>query len=245
MNGLRLIPAAAALLYSQKWWLPAAITLVFAGFGGLVRGVTSSGAAAGAAVTIALLIGAGWGGFATLCMVFALTWTATYFGRPRKQNLGTAEAPGGRDALQVLANIGVASLCAFLYVHFGDKRFLLCAGAALTEAAADTVSSEMGQALGGAARLVTTWRAVAAGTDGAVTLTGTLAGVAASAVVATTCVVGGMIGWQSFLPCIAAGMIGTVADRVLGATLERKGILGNNAVNSLSTTVAAVLAWVF
>lgn len=245
MNDLIQISVAGELLSARNWWISAAITLAFAGFGRAVRGVTSSGAVAGAAVSMALIVGAGWGGFGTLCVVFALTWTATRIGRARKQNLGTAEARGGRDALQVLANIGVASLCALIYVraHLGDNRLLVCAGAALAEAAADTVSSEIGQALGGVPRLVTSWKAVAAGTNGAITLAGTLAGAAAAAAVAATCVLGGMFGWHGFLVVTSAAMLGTFADSLLGATVESRGWLGNNIVNFLSTLVAAAGAW--
>jgi uncharacterized protein (TIGR00297 family) len=137
----------------------------------------------------------------------------------------------------------VASLCALIYARLGDKRLLVLTGAALAEAAADTVSSEIGQALGGIPRLVTNWKAVAAGTDGAVTLAGTSAGAAAAAAVAATCVIGGMFASREFLPCIAAGLIGTFADSLLGATLERRGYIGNNAVNLSSTVIAAAIGW--
>jgi uncharacterized protein (TIGR00297 family) len=243
MNDLREIFGAALLLNGRNWWVSAAVTLIFAGFGRVVRGVTRSGAVAGAAVCFALIVGAGWAGFAALGAVFLLTWAATRIGSTRKRNLGTAEARNGRNALQVLANIGVASVCALLYARLGDKRFLICAGAAMAEAAADTVSSEIGQAIGGVPRLLTSWKVVAAGTDGAVTLIGTLAGAAAAVVVAATSVLGGMFGWRKFLVCIAAGMIGTFVDSLLGATIERRGWLGNNAVNFLSTLAAAATAF--
>jgi uncharacterized protein (TIGR00297 family) len=243
MNDLREIPSAVLLLSVRNWWFSAAVTLIFAGFGRLVRGVTRSGAIAGAVVCFALILGAGWAGFAALGVVFLLTWAATRIGSARKRSLGTAEAHAGRNALQVLANIGVASVCALLYARFGDRRLLVCAGAALAEAAADTVSSEIGQALGGAPRLVTNWRVVLSGTDGAVTLAGTFAGAAAALAIAATCVLGGMFGWRMFLVCIAAGMIGTFVDSLLGATIERRGWLGNNAVNFLSTLAAAATAF--
>jgi uncharacterized protein (TIGR00297 family) len=243
MNDLREISGAALLLSAKNWWVSAAITLIFAGFGRVVRGVTRSGAIAGATVCFALIVGAGWAAFAALGVVFLLTWTATRIGSARKGGLGTSEARAGRNALQVLANIGVASVCALLYARFGDRRLLVCAGAALAEAAADTVSSEIGQALGGEPRLVTNWRIVGTGTDGAITLAGTFAGAAAAVAVALTCVLGEMFNGREFLVCIAAGMIGTFVDSLLGATIERRGWLGNNAVNFLSTLAAAATAF--
>ncbi len=237
------LAGAVIALNIVNWWHPVAITLLFAYFGRLVRGVTSSGAIAGAGVCFALTIGAGWGGFAALCVVFMLTWAATRVGRAHKQRLGTAEALGGRDALQVFANIGVSSVCALIYLRSGNANILVCAGAALAEAAADTASSEIGQALGGVPRLVTNWKAVAAGTNGAVSITGTLAGAAAAAAVSGTCASGGMFGWHGFLVCTSSAILGTFADSLMGATVERWGWIGNNIVNFLSTLIAAAGAW--
>jgi len=222
-------------------WIPALISLILAGFGRAVRGVTTRGALAGAAVCLALVVGAGRGGFAALLVVFLLTWASTRFGYARKQRLGTAERRAGRNASQVLANLGVAAVCALVYATvWRDPRILLAVGAALAEAAADTVSSEIGQAIGGVPRLVTNWNPVSAGTNGAVTLAGTAAGVAGAIAVSLT----GIVAWRSAPICAAAGVLGMMADSFLGATLERRGILGNNAVNFSSTAIAAAIALV-
>ena len=222
-----------------KVWIPALISLIFAGFGRAVQGVTTSGAVAGCLVCFALLVGAGPAGFVALLVVFILTWTSTRLGYARKQSLGTAERRAGRNASQVLANLGVASLCALLYATaWRDPRLLIALAAALAEAAADTVSSEIGQAIGGAPRLITNWKPVPAGTDGAITLAGSAAGVAAAIAVSLT----GIVGWRSAPLCAAAGILGMAADSLLGATLERRGRLGNNAVNFSSTAIAALMA---
>jgi uncharacterized protein (TIGR00297 family) len=229
---------------AQKLALFAALTLLFAALGRIVRGVTNAGAIAGAAVCFALLWSAGVGGFVALLTVFLLTWIATRIGYGRKQHLGTAEARSGRDALQVLANLGMAAGCAVLYATFRpDPRLLIAMAAALAEAAADTVSSEIGQALGGTPRLITTWRKVAPGTDGAITLAGTLAGATAAVAVASVCVLTHIFEWKLLAVCAGAGVAGMFFDSLLGATLERRGVLGNNTVNFASTIIAAVLAF--
>ncbi len=240
--------AAQAALWlprgSGKLWLSAALTTCFAVLGRLVRGVTTAGAVAGALACLALFQGLGTGGFSALLMVFALTWLATRIGYRRKQQLGTAEPRTGRGALQVLANLGMASVCAFAYATiWPDRRLAIAACATLAEAAADTVSSEIGQAAGGIPRLVTTWRKAAPGTDGAVSFAGTLAGTAAAVIVGLTCVVTGLLPWHSFPICAGAAVIGMLADSFLGATFERKGLLGNNAVNFISTAIAAAAAF--
>lgn len=231
---------------AQKTVAFATLTLIFAALGRIVHGVTTGGAVAGAAVCFALLWAAGLGGFAALLTVFLLTWIATRIGYGRKQRLGTAEARTGRNALQVLANLGTAAACAVLYVAVRpDRRLLIATAAALAEAAADTVSSEIGQAVGGAPRLITTWQKVSHGTDGAITLAGTLAGAAASIAVALVFVLANIFAWRWFAVCAGAGVAGMIFDSLLGATLERRHLLGNNAVNFASTIIAAGMAFLF
>jgi len=244
MNHLADYSCTLLLNSAQKTVAFAALTLLFAALGRFVRGVTTGGAVAGAVVCFALLWAAGLGAFAALLTVFLLTWIATRIGYSRKQHLGTAEAGTGRDALQVLANLGTAAGCAVLYATFRpDPRLLIAMSAGLAEAAADTVSSEIGQALGGTPRLITTWRTVASGTDGAITLAGTLAGAVAAVAVASVCALARIFEWKLLAVCAGVGVAGMIFDSLLGATLERRRALGNNAVNLASTIVAAVLAF--
>lgn len=169
-----------------------------------------------------------------LVAVFVLAYAATRFGRARKEARGLGERPRGRSASQIVANLGVAALAAAM------GSYVACI-AALAEAAADTVSSELGQAIGGPARLVTTWRRVPPGTDGGVSLVGTLAGVAAAAAVV-------MVGalhhalWPHKAAVFIAACAGLLFDSLLGATVERRGWMGNDWVNFASTLFAAAVA---
>ena len=93
-------------------------------------------------------------GFCRWPLLFALTFAATRYGRTKKEFRGVSESGTGRRASQVIANLGIA---AFL-VALGKHNFLqyTAALAALAEATADTVSSEIGQAIGGPTFLITT-----------------------------------------------------------------------------------------
>ena len=227
-----------------RWLAFLLLTLAFCILGKLMRGVTTSGAVAGGCVCLALLVGSGWAGFAALIGVFLLTWAATRAGYSRKLQLGEAEARSGRDAPQVLANLGVAAACSFAYAFlWTDSRLGLALAAALAEAAADTVSSEIGKAFGGIPRLITNWKPAPPGTDGAITTLGTCAGVTSAVLVGEICSLAGMFGWRLSLVPIAAGVLGMIADSLLGATLERRSLLNNNAVNFLSTAFAALLVF--
>ena len=80
------------------------------------------------------------------------------------------------------------------------------------------------------------------GTDGAVSVVGTLAGLVAAAIVAGTGSWAMRGDWSLFTLSCACAIFGLVFDSLLGATLERKGWLNNDAVNFLSTASAAALA---
>lgn len=236
-----------------------------------VRAATPAAAATGAAITASLMYSTSTCDYepwrtavVPVAAVFVLAFGATRAGRTKKERLGIAERRKGRNAAQVAANLGVAGLvsCAMTQfwagnfwtgkswdtgarwvLHSGGSRMALftLALAALAEAAADTVSSELGKALGGYPRMITTLRTVAPGTDGAVSLAGTVAGVLAAGVVsaAGTVAVGG--GPAMFGISTAAGIFGLLFDSLLGATLERRGALNNDAVNFLSTLSAAAI----
>lgn len=262
---------AASVILQAHWWITQApvvawTTLGISGIFGLIvwklRAATPAGAATGAAITASLMLTTArfpyqWSwlhsGLLPLLTVFLLTYAATKIGKAKKERLGTAEGKRGRNAAQVAANLGVAALAAqsiqlLLQAPLGwGGEFLasIAALSALAEAAADTVSSEIGQVFGGEPRMLTTLRRVPPGTDGGVTLAGTFAGATAALIVAG-------VGSAMLFPaqslqgrCTLAGMIalagtfGLLFDSLLGAMLERKGYLNNDAVNFLSTLAAA------
>lgn len=206
--------------------------------------VTDGGALAGVVVAFILLIIAGFSGFVPLLVLFVLTVLATRWGRRRKERLGLAERSGGRTASQVLANLGAAACCALPVLWFPEFTDLLLAGAmaALAEAAADTVSSEIGQGSSRRAYLIVGLRSVPIGTNGGVSVTGTLSGIAAAFLIAWVSAVFAVVDWN-WVPIIAvAGTVGMMFDSILGATWENAGRMGNDAVNFVSTVFAADLA---
>ena len=114
--------------------------------------------------------------------------------------------------------------------------------AALAEAAADTVSSEIGQAIGGTPILITNGRRVPPGTDGAITLAGTAAGCTAAAIVVLAAIPTLRLDLRQAAIAFIAAIAGLFADSLIGATLERRGWLNNDSVNFLSTAIAALIA---
>lgn len=228
-----------------EYWIPAVATFLFAAVAWLMKGVNRTGAIAGFAVTLILFIAGGWPLFGAVLIVFALTYLATRFRRQRKNELQIAERGKGRDGAQVLANIGVAAIAATLSQVTGWHVPLLAASiAALAEAAADTVSSETGKALARNARLVTSWRLVPAGTDGAISVPGTILGIAAAGIVCWEAVATNILNTRQAVIAVIAAVVGMFIDSFLGATVERRGWLSNNGVNLTSTACSGVIAMI-
>jgi uncharacterized protein (TIGR00297 family) len=108
---------------------------------------------------------------------------------------------------------------------------------------ADTCSSEIGKAYGQRTFLITTLQPVPRGTEGAVSLEGTLAGVAASVAIALVGWGVGLIPLWQVAVCVVAAFIGTNVESVIGATLQsRFAWLTNEVVNILNTLIGAIAA---
>ena len=219
------------------------VTLCFAVIAWLIRGVTADGAVAGLLVTATLFVAGGAAMFEAVLLVFVLTYAATKLGRSRKQSFAIAERSAGRDATQIFANVGIAALMAAL-ARLASWRTPLLAGsiAALAEAACDTVSSETGKALSQTARLITSWQRVPAGTDGGISLPGTVLGALAAGLVGLEAALTGIMSARFAIIAVITATLGMLVDSVLGATLERRRWLTNNTVNLISTACSALLA---
>jgi uncharacterized protein (TIGR00297 family) len=236
---------------SAQAWMALGISV---GFGLLVlflRAATPGGALTGALVTATLYL---WTpGMRTalwpLAALLLLTLSATRFGRRAKEQIGVAEGKRGRSASQVAANIGFAAVCgvqfsmASVFLHAPVQRiWLVGMVAALAEATADTLSSELGQVLGGEPLLLSTLRRVPRGTDGAITGVGTLCGCLGAAIVVVVALLAPGLNLREAGIALGAAVLGLFVDSILGAWIERRGWLSNDAVNALSTIAAAMIA---
>lgn len=227
----------------ERLAIAAGVTLAFAVLARALRGVNRPGALAGGLACFLLFAGAGPAAFATLAALFLMTWVSTRLGYRRKLALGLAEQRDGRNAGQVLTNLAVAALASVAFSATGNRLWLLAALAALAEAATDTVASEIGQSSSHAPLLITTFQPVPAGTDGGITLAGSIAGLAAGLVIAVVAAMAGLLVQSQLWIPVAAGFAGMLIDSILGATLQRRGWISNQAVNLFSTLAAAALAY--
>ena len=209
-----------------------------------IRGVDRSGAITGWVLGTAIWGALDWPGWLLLFAFFVIGTGCTKLGYRRKAAAKLAQEKGGRrSARHAIANGGVAAAAAVFAATtpYPELFALACAGA-LATAAGDTAGSEIGQLWGRRTFLVTTLRPVPRGTQGAVSLEGTLAGIAASAVVAALGAWGGLYPWMGVVVVVVAAFLGSLLESVVGATIERRGLLDNEAVNFLNTLIGALLA---
>jgi uncharacterized protein (TIGR00297 family) len=209
------------------------------------RKLTVVAALTGAAVAMLVFAGAGFTGIAMMTTFFILGSAATSVQSKAKQDLNAAEK-GGRTAGQVLANAGTAALCGILILMFPGYAhvFQLMMAASFASATADTLSSELGMIYGKRFFYIMTLKPDIRGLDGVISAEGTLIGVAGSVIIAVVYIIG--FGWNvNFVWIIFAGTLGNLTDSVLGAVFERKGLMGNNAVNFLNTLTAALFMLLF
>lgn len=130
-----------------------------------------------------------------------------------------------RDAAQVVANGGVATLAALVQAwRPGAMPAAACFGA-LATSSADTWATEIGLHAAAPPRRITDGRPLTPGTSGGVTglgILGSLAGALFLAAVASVvpnqrrC----STRWRQFLGIALAGVIGSFFDSVLGATVQ-------------------------
>jgi uncharacterized protein (TIGR00297 family) len=201
----------------------------------------------------------GWQGFLVVMFYFLVGSAVTKVGMAQKEAEGIAEKrSGARGPENVWGSALTGSLCAvgIGLINFGifpNSQFptlysLLLLGfvASFSTKLSDTCASEVGKAYGKSTFLITTFQPVPRGTEGAVSLEGTLAGVIASIIIAFVAWGLGLINLLGVLWCILAAFVATNLESVIGATLQSKySWLTNEVVNILNTFIGATTAMLF
>ncbi|WP_298499477.1 TIGR00297 family protein [uncultured Methanobrevibacter sp.] len=187
-------------------------------------------------VVIIFSAGANWLLLIVLFLVMCLL--ATKFSRKYKMSLGEFE--GRRTSKNVISNGVVACFMA----AFGGYYLPFVGGfiGAIATATADTLGSEIG-VLDQHPRLITTFQKVDPGTNGAVSVLGTVSGMVGAAIIGIAAYLLGIVPnpVSAIVVSIVSGTVGCFMDSILGALLENRDLLTNEHVNLIATIVGAIV----
>jgi uncharacterized protein (TIGR00297 family) len=187
----------------------------------------------------------GWFLFFILLAFFLMGSLFTRYKYKYKLSHGIAEGKGGmRGYKNVFSNSLPALSLAVAYGIFPSHPEVLLPAylGSVATACSDTLASEIGETFKGEPRMITTFKKVSTGTDGAVSRLGEWAAFFGAAVIAFLAFLLIKSDFGLVIAVIAGGFIGTNIDSVLGATLQQKGYLSNNGVNLCATISGAVIS---
>ena len=199
----------------------------------------------------------GWRGYAVVLFYFLVGSAITRVGMAEKEAAGIAEKrSGARGPENVWGSALTAALCALgilFYTLRSDSSqadssqavslLLLGYVASFSTKLSDTCASEIGKAYGQRTFLITTLQPVSRGTEGAVSLEGTIAGIVASIALAIVGWAVGLIPLAAIGICILAAFVATNLESLIGATLQSQfEWLTNEVVNFLNTLIGAAVA---
>jgi uncharacterized protein (TIGR00297 family)/Raf kinase inhibitor-like YbhB/YbcL family protein len=219
-------------MISSSLQLPLGIILaaIIAAVAFFARSLNRSGAIA------AFILGTvifGIGGLSWSILLLAFFVSSSLLSRIFKKQKLTVEEKfskgSRRDAGQVAANGAIAGLIALIFPILGGPSWLWAAFAgALASVNADTWATELGVLNKKSPRLITTGESVEPGTSGGISVTGTMASLGGSALIAILAVIFKPDQFAFsiennillFLIVTIAGMTGSLVDSLFGATCQ-------------------------
>lgn len=189
----------------------------------------------------------GWRGYVVVMFYFLVGSAATFVGMTEKEAEGIAEErSGARGAGNVWGSALTGTICAVgtLFSDYPLKELLILGYvASFATKLSDTIASEIGKAYGKRTFLITSLKPVPRGTEGAVSLEGTVAGIVASVVISILAWGIGTVDSLGIVWCIIAALIATTIESLIGATLESRFTwLTNDIVNFTNTALGAIAA---
>ncbi|MCW9706826.1 DUF92 domain-containing protein [Fodinibius salsisoli] len=206
------------------------------------------------AATIVGIFILGIGGWSAALVVLLFFISSSIFSQTElSPGLGISDR-SRRDGLQVWANGFWMVFFLMLTAITGDQTFLVAALTAIAVATADTWATELRSEKQGATYLVTIYEQVPPGTDGAISLQGTIWSLLGSSLIAGASIYVFSLQLSIFFCIFIAGFLGGLLDSYLGATFQQNSKpavvpgtrhylnIDNNMVNALSTGAGALLA---
>ncbi len=190
----------------------------------------------------------GWKGWLSVVIYLCLGSLVTKLGFSYKKLKGISEGRDGRRGPEnVWGSAATGAIMAILYklLHgFGQYFIFIGFAASFSAKLGDTFGSEIGKRWGKRTFLITNFKPMPPGTDGAISLEGTLASILGSFLMSLSMIALGFLPtFASFLIVFACGFFATLLESVFGALYQHRiKWLTNEVVNFLQTSVGCLLA---
>ena len=190
-----------------------------------------------------------WQGWTSIVLYLFLGTLVTKIGYKYKTKKGIAEKRGGRRGPENVWGSAATGLffAVLIKLQLGNPDLLKVAFASSFSAKlGDTFGSEIGKRFGKNTFLITSLRKVEKGTEGAISLEGTLASLLGSVIMSFVFLKLGIIySYLQFIIVSISGFIATIIESFIGASLQEKYKLSNEIVNSIQTSIGAIFAIIF
>ena len=187
-----------------------------------------------------------WQGWMSVVIYLLFGSLVTKIGYKFKIEQGIAEKRGGRRGPENVWGSAASGLFLAMMTKFNAANvFLLKVGFAASFAAklADTFGSEIGKRFGKDTYLITSLKKVERGTEGGISLEGTLASIFGSIVMTFIMLCLSIISTKSqFIIVAVSGFLATLSESIIGAKFQNKYKLSNEIVNAMQTSIASVFA---
>ena len=186
------------------------------------KGALSRDGALAAGVVGTIAASAGWSWAILLIAFFLSSIALSQIGAHRRAQLvGSILAKSGaRDALQVIANGGLFTAAAAASIGSLSALWPTLGIGALAASTADTWATEVGTLLGSEPRSIVSGKRVHPGSSGGVSAAGSTASLGGAAFIA---IIALLTDWDTpFHAIVAGGVAGSIADSVLGATVQER-----------------------
>jgi len=206
-----------------------------------LKTVSKSGLIGGVVVGTIIYLCLGIGGFLILFTFFALgSWSSKHKYEWKASHGVAQENRGKRSVKHAVAKGGVGLVMAIMALLTDiPEVFKIAFVAAFATATFDTISSELGQIYGKKPILITTMKSVPVGTDGAISIEGTILGMLSAALIGAEAYALHLINLPSIIIVVAAAFVGTTVESVLGATIERRKWVSNEVINFINISTGA------
>jgi len=187
-----------------------------------------------------------WQGWISVVIYLLFGSLVTKIGFKFKKEKGIAEKRGGRRGPENVWGSAATGLFLAMMTKFNAANvvfFKIGFAASFAAKLADTFGSEIGKRFGKDTYLITSLKKVDRGTEGGISVEGTLASALGSLFMTFIMLLLSIISTKSHFMIVAvSGFLATLSESIIGAKFQNKYKLSNEMVNAIQTSIASIFA---